>query len=124
VHKPSQPLQQVVRRLLERRKFLSTISDENKCVDTAGVVISSPNGEHHASFVPSGFGVCQQFKCVTVKGVLLSCSTGNNYATIGSDVVLIRNILKQNCNLFVVYQKFCHYQDFFTYPLSSSQVGI
>ena len=86
---------------------------------------TSPSGEHYAGFLPTVFGLCQQFKSFTVHSVFLSCHTGDNcIITSGSDVVVIRNILKQQNNFYLVCQKFCRYTDFFAYPLPSSQLGI
>jgi hypothetical protein len=118
VNKPSQPLQQVVRRLLERREFLVHEGTRNGMGDI------TPGDEHHSGPVPSGIGLCRQFNRITMNGVRISSSIGNNCIVIGNDIAVVRNILKKDSNIFFVYQKFLLRQNFYTYPLESSEIGI
>ena len=119
VHKPCQPLQQVVRRLLERRAL---ITDNVGC--PSSLCDTVPRGEHHSGFVPPSLGLCRQFRCISVNGMYISCTTGDNCAAVDNDVAVIRNILEKDGTVFLVYQRFSRLEDFFTYPTQSSKIGI
>ena len=119
VRKPSQPLQQVMRRLLMRKEFLAIDSIKHK--NNVGDIIFGK--EHESGYLPSYFGLCKQFKHISVNGVRISCSSGNNCMVIGNDIAVVRSILKKDSDIFFVYQRFLQKQDFYTYPLKSSEIG-
>jgi hypothetical protein len=115
IKKPNQPLEQLVRRLLEQ-----------KHTNTDKTVLSQTglSEEHHSKNVPSSLGLCRQFKQVTVNGISISVKPGNNCIAMGNDIVVVRNIVVKNEEIFLIHQKFCERFDFFSYPLQSSHLGI
>ncbi len=120
VRKPNQPLQQVIRRLLERKQLGMLDCDSN----THSNCNSKLNAEHYCGYVPAGIGPCKQFKSISINGVNISINTGNNCVMLGSSVAVIRNILKTDLDIFLLHQTFCEQRDFYTYPLHSSKIGI
>jgi len=116
VRKPNRPLQQVIRRLWEQRQY------RNTCERTS--VRSGPAAEHCSVNIPVGIGHCRQYKQLYVSGVLLSVQNGDNCITVGTDIVLIKNIIVKDSEIMLVYMKFFHVMDFFDYPVKSSHIGI
>lgn len=119
VRKPNQPLEQVVRRLLERKEFCT--NDSTDCKSSACNI--TLGAEHHNGYVPAGIGLCKQLKSILVNGVCISNSSGNNCVVLGNSIAVVRNILKTDVNVFFVYQTFCEQHDFYAYPLQSSKIG-
>lgn len=118
VRKPNKPLEQVVRRLLERIEFISPAAN----ISSSECVVHLD--EHSGGFVPPTFGLCKQYKKISINGIRVSISTGNNCIVLENEIVLVRNIIVKDCITYVIYQKFCKQQDFFTYPLNSSRLEI
>jgi len=117
VRKPGKPLQQVIRRLWEDRQYGSV--GESKSIR------NGPAKQHHGTVdLPSGVGQCRQYKQLYVNGVLLSVQAGNNCITLGTQIVILKNIVVKNSETMLIYQKFRVVEDFFKYPLKSSDIGI
>ena len=116
VRKPSKPLEQVVRRLLEQRKFSATDGSKS----SADVFFE----EHYSEGIPRGLGHCRQYKRLRMNNVLISTNKGNNCIGIAYGVFILTNIVTNNTTTLLMCQKFIDVQDFFTYPLPSSQIGI
>ena len=65
------------------------------------------------------------FKCVKVDGVMLKCDQKKScFSTADGDVVILNNIVKRHNNVRLIGQKFNRMEDFYTYPLPSSSLGI
>jgi len=121
VRKPSKPLDQVVRRVLEQRQVLVQVNNG----DPACEFIVSSNDEYHSGFVPPGVGCSyKQYKRISVHNIQISVHTGNNCLTLNGNIVLVRNILTTDTEAILVYQKFSKCSSFFTYPLESSVLEI
>jgi len=123
VRKPSKPLEQVVRRILEQRQIL--VQDKNSNPTCEFIV--SPNDEYHSGFVPSGIGCAfKQYKRISipVHKIQISVRTGDSCLTLNGNVVLVKNILATDTEAALVYQKFSKCSSFFTYPLESSVLEI
>ena len=117
VRKPDKPLQQVVRRLCEQRQYGGVGGNKS--------IRNGPAKEQHSTVdLPSGVGHCRQYKQLFVNGVLLSVQTGNNCITLGTHIVLLKNIFVKNSETMLVYQQFRTVEDYFKYPLKSSDIGI
>jgi len=114
VRKPSKPLEQVVRRLLEQRKFSATDGSKS----SADVFFE----EHYSEGIPRGLGHCRQYKRLRMNNVLISTNKGNNCIGIAYGVFILTNIVTNNTTTLLMCQKFIDVQDFFTYPLPSSQI--
>ncbi|KAJ8044055.1 hypothetical protein HOLleu_11408 [Holothuria leucospilota] len=116
VRKPSFPLEQAVRRLLEEadKRQLQPVQD-------APVLYRKM---HHAGPNIPGIKVVSMWKEIQMKKFKTNISKGNNCVQIGNEIVLVRNFITSTQGSFVLYQKFKERRDFFQYPLDSSQLGI
>jgi predicted XRE-type DNA-binding protein len=122
VRKPHKPLQQLIKRLLER-KGEAQVAQECISKQRSSDIIHC--GEHQSGVIPQGVGMCKQFKSAIVNGIRICTTAGDNCVTLGNDVILIKNILLSgSSDTLLVYQKFTELTDFFTYPLPSSDIGI
>ncbi len=115
VHKPSSPLQQVVRRLSE-------LSNQN--VDKNVFQTDCPRKQHRDGPVPGHFIGSSQYKELVTKNMFLSVEPGDNCINIDGHVGCIRNILLKDTKLLVVYVKFRSVHSLFDHPCPSSQLGI
>ena len=117
VRKPGKPLQQIIRRMWEDRQYGS--GGESKS-------IRNGRAKHHHGTVdlPSGVGQCRQYKQLYVNGVLLSVQAGNNCITLGTQILMLKNIVVKHSETMLIYQKFRVVEDFFKYPLKSSVISI
>ncbi|PIK36345.1 hypothetical protein BSL78_26822 [Apostichopus japonicus] len=61
---------------------------------------------------------------VTSSQYFLKISMGDNCVKIGEEIVLARNFFVSDGTKFILYEKFCHKEIFFTYPLDSTKLGI
>jgi hypothetical protein len=113
VRKPSQPLQQVIHRLAERAISAPVIDVGPRC-----------RKDHFYGPIPSALARGSQFKEIHLPLGLVSTSQGNNCVQINDEVVLIKNIVVLDETEYVVYSRFRRSGDFFTYPLSSKDIGI
>lgn len=120
VRKPNYPLQQVIRRLSEKRASVNpgqTILDH-------GVVKKRHNHGPHVR----EYSAYQQFEALTLPGVHLSIHRGDNCVLSGEKVGLIRNILSPSDNsterILVIEWFRGNIGNFFTVPLHSSDLRI
>ncbi|XP_067668227.1 uncharacterized protein [Haliotis asinina] len=117
---PNQPLQQVIRRFSEkqsvghpqRRKTTRTENENLRCKHTDGPLLR-------------GMDAVTQYKEIQTPDIFISRSRGDNCVNINDEVCIIRNLILQSDNeKTVIYEKFIDKKDFFTYPLSSSNIGV
>ena len=80
--------------------------------------------EHYSNVIPSSLGICRQYKRLALDGVCISVQAGDNCCTIGHDIAIVRNIVIQNGEKLLVYQKFQEKRDFYHYPCPSSRFRI
>lgn len=113
------PLQQVIRRLSERKS--AKYVPNRKQDESLG-----PKMEHFLSPCPPQFAAYSQFKQVKVnKDCLISVSRGNNCVLIDRKYALVRNIVsKKGGETYILFERFQQVGDFFREPLCSMQVGI
>lgn len=117
--KDEKPLQQIVRRISEQ-DFFPTKSQ---------VSSASPqlNHEHFSGPLLDATATTKQYKNISFGNFILSTSEPNNCCSlIGSDnnIVIIKNILLKDNEIFIIGQMFLHLEDFYSTPCSSSQLGI
>jgi len=111
IKKPSQPLQQVIRRLSEKTNFSCAI-------DATDLPLLSVS--HETGPLPSDLLHCTQYKKVTLKKFVVGINSKDNCVFLIDSVVLVRNILKtESSDVVLVYQKFSQKSDFFHYPTTS-----
>ncbi|KAK6173999.1 hypothetical protein SNE40_017357 [Patella caerulea] len=116
VRKPSNVLEQIVRRLHEE------INYAQNCNPTS----SSPHlrKEYKNGFIPLNMQAQKHFREVKLNGFMLSIHQPNNCANIRGDIGLIRIIVCSGDEIVLIYQKFNQQCHFFEYPISSSKIGI
>ncbi|XP_071111468.1 uncharacterized protein [Haliotis cracherodii] len=114
---PNRPLQQVIRRIYERQ-FIKRNNDSI-------IKTREPKYEHTHGPLLRDLDSVKQYKEIQMDDFLISCSRGNNCVKLDNDVVIIKNILlHSNQDISIIYEKFMDKSDFFTYPISSSIIGI
>lgn len=118
VRKPQFPLEQVVRRLLEKNEH--AVSERKK------QSYDIPQKDHVNGPVPSEFIQCVQYSEINFKGFFFSVIDGDNCVKIKNHLYLIRNILvvKNISDPVIVIERFIRTCDFFEYPLKSSDLNI
>jgi len=117
VHKPQQPLQQIVRRLQEQRLLGVCKMDS----------FSGPKTriEHHDGPLMTCYRHSTQFRQVQTEKWLLSVSIGNNCVLVDDNMpALIKNIVKTSNDIFLICTKFKTVSEAFLYPLASSTLNI
>ena len=119
VRKPSFPLQQVIRRLSEKR-YHANVGQEKAKDQTPPFV----KMEHFSGPVPQLYQPCRQFKQVSLTGFTVSITQGNNCVKIGDQVCRVRNLLLHDNEIYVVYVRFKTLGDFFTYPMNSGNIDV
>lgn len=119
VRKPNRPLQQVVRRIHERKLNLVA-----SCVVDASTPSVKLERLYHTGVVPTNCAPCNQYKQVFIQGAMINLESGNNCIVIGEDVVLVCNIISMAEEVLFVCQKFRHVENFFDYPLESKLLGV
>ena len=113
IKKPSQPLQQVIRRLSEKTQFPCANN-----IDATDLPLLSVS--HESGPLPSSFVHCTQYKKVTLKNFVVGINSKDNCVFLDNNVVLVCNILKtESSDIVLVYQKFSQKTDFFYYPTTS-----
>ena len=120
VWKPTLSLEQVILRLKEWTNISRNLSYKA----ANATVLKMP---HYSGPLPTDTGVfsnCVQYRAVQLKSYTISLSDADNCVQIGSDVVLVRNIISNDCDTYVAYNSFLCKEDFFTYPTASSNLGI
>jgi len=120
VRKAHLPLQQVVNRLLEKQNGLREVMPNTR------MSRNEPSLErvHNFGPVPPGYNLSEQFKVCRTDLFLLSISEPDNYINIGSDIGVVRNILKCGCDIFIVHENFKELSSFNAYPADSSIFNI
>lgn len=116
LHKHALPLQQVIRRLVERE---GVITKKNKaCLPNI-----LPKKQHfHGPILRDVFD-CQQFKEIIFNGVFFSILKGDNCVKIRHKFYLIRNILSGpagNDRIIIIIERFLNIAPFFEYPCNSA----
>ena len=114
LRKPGLPLQQIIRRVLERDGMFTTQRKECLPHDV-------PRKEHIRGPIPVGIADCLQFQDISFNGLFFSVSKGNNCVRKGGRFYLIRNILAvegDDGHIFVL-ERFLITRSFFDYPCSS-----
>jgi hypothetical protein len=114
VRKPSQPVQQIVRRLSEAGKSKSLGKQPIRRLEK----------EHFQGPLPIEIRPSRQFRGGNFPFGYLSTGHGNNCIQIGEKIALVKNIVLHNNDEYIVYTVFKESEDFFTYPVPSSDVGI
>lgn len=122
VRTPNYPLQQVIRRISEHEGTIGSFLSYSRHSHEG---VSGVKKKHSGGPVPSQFAGSDQFKEVYLSVGFISTSNGNNCVEINnSKLGLVRNVLVKNAATFVVFEPFHHLAEFFSYPLSSTDVGI
>ena len=113
VRKPTNALQQVIRRISEKQEATS----ENP---EAPVL----KKEHHNGPLLAENLLCTQYKEVHSKNFTISLLDKDQCVMIGNDIAVVRNILFYDEEIHILYQKFRTLVDFFDYPLNSSTIRV
>ena len=84
------------------------------------------NKEHHTGplLLNHPSSVCVQYEEMHDKRFWISTKKGDACHKIGDSIVVVRNILKCDSDIFVIHQVFSQMEDFFTYPIKSSKIVI
>jgi hypothetical protein len=115
MRKPSQPLQQIVKRLSEFEIGKLNCQQPKKRFEK----------EHFQGPLPNEIRTGRQFRGGNFSvGYLSLTEHGNNCVQISGIVALVKNIVVVDDNEYIVYQVFRKSEDFFTYPVPSRDVGI
>ncbi|PIK59062.1 hypothetical protein BSL78_04019 [Apostichopus japonicus] len=112
VRNANYPLQQVIRRLSENHVAFPTKSKE---------LFEQP---HNGGQIPETMVTSSQYKVLNLQDCTIKISMGDNCVKIGEEIVLARNFFVSDGSKFILYEKFCHKENFFTYPLDSTKLGI
>ena len=118
VRKPSCPLQQVIRRVVERQGV------QKEAVDEGEPLLKR---EHYLGPVPLQLQNCQQYKEVCFGGHCISVYRGNNCICYDDKVGIVVNIVKAQepgAGVSLICRRFRCNGDFFQYPLSSHRIGV
>lgn len=115
LRKPTQPLEQVVRRLSERSQHRTKSISKTKSLR-----------EHNHGPLLSVLSVKTQYEEFYFQDFVVKLSEGDNCVLLeNKDIVVIQNIvIDEMDNTFVIYKRFRSMVDFFTYPVESSKLGI
>ena len=119
VRKPNLPLQQVIRRLSEKK--------ETKSTNTGKQHSNIPKKCHNLGPIPNQFTQYSQFQQIFSNNLMFSSEYGNNCVKIRDAYALVRNILSsenRHDDILIVFERFSRVTDFFTYPLESSKLDI
>jgi hypothetical protein len=118
IRKPQFPIQQIVYRLAEKQQVKSVVCDE--AFKSSVIKHEHSNGPLLASY--RGY---RQYRWLQTKTCTISLSVGNNciLATDGTPA-LVQNILVGDGTIVLMCQRFVKTEDAFSYPLTSSRLGI
>ena len=116
VRKPNFPLQQIVRRMSERRSGAQ--SEE--------LTYPILKGEHCSGPVASGIIVKKQYREAVFQNFTVKLTTGDRFVELTSgNVVNIENIVvDKDGRVILMYRKYYSFESFFDYPCSSTNIGI
>ena len=115
IRNPRYPLQQVVRRLHER-----------KGVKNQSKKLKSACKKEHLGVLPFGFPPCQQYEELQMGTFFVSIKQGDNAYFIDGNINIVVNIVRQfdNGTIKVLCRKFASKQSFYNYPLDSRKLHI
>jgi hypothetical protein len=119
VRKPELPLSQAIRRISELQRVGGVEGTMR-----ASAKSDQPRRMNNPGHVPRLYDDWNPFKSVYHNGFKLSSETGDNCVQIDHKIVLVDNILLKDGEKKVVVRCFRMKEDFFTYPLKSSKLGI
>ncbi|XP_070404835.1 uncharacterized protein [Nothobranchius furzeri] len=113
VRRPQNPLQQVIRRVAEKR-----VPGENERK-------SKPQLQHTCGPTLPDFPARMQFRQYKHEGIIISCSVGNNCFDVEGKVAVVRNIVQLFSGAMYIVCQFYDKQDCFCrYPTDLSCLGI
>ncbi|KAK6178907.1 hypothetical protein SNE40_011389 [Patella caerulea] len=118
LRKPQSPLPQIIRRLSERKRK----KEDLKLNENSG--LSSPWKEHNNGPLPYRFGGYSQLSDITWKSLHYSVRDSDNCVQVGTKIGIIRNILKLDTDIKLIFEPFGSVSDFFQEPLPSSHLDI
>ena len=75
-----------------------------------------PNENHYYN--------AEQYRCVNYNNMFISCNKPDNCLAIGSDIILVMNVLKLDQSIYIVYKKYRIKVNYFHQPILSSRIGI
>lgn len=116
VRGPICPVAQIVRRISER-------ANKRDCdIPTLEHVLRK---EHTDGPLPQGArGVIQEFKEMQLQKFCIKVTEGDNGVKIENDIGLVKNIILNNGDVYIVYSQFLAVDPFYNYPLDSSRLGV
>jgi len=118
VRKPSNPLQQVIRRLSERQA-------NSSCETKPRLHPETPRFEHNKGPVVPGVEDARQFTQMVINDQVLAVNKNDScVVTVDDTVCMVYNVLKLNCKYALVVKRFTKIENFFHYPLPSAALGI
>lgn len=118
IRRPSLILQQVARRMSEKEINLIT-----PCNSSATQSILK--NEHATGPLPTNFSSFKQYGRLILKSYSVSLNTGDNCIAVqNAKPCLVRNILSNGLDVYLVVESFCHVTNFFESPLPSESLGI
>ena len=116
VRKPSQPLQQIVRRLSEKRDH-----------GVRPKKVERLKGKHMNGPVPRELSdtICQQYQELNGPfGCIRITCHADNCVEVQGKVAVVKNIVVHDGTEYIVYVRFRTCSDFFMYPIPSQEIGI
>ena len=113
VRKPHFPLPQVIRRLSEQRNIVH----EKPSYPVLKM-------SHTLGPIPDTLLTGSQYRSVKTEKFSIKLNSKDCCARVGGNVCLVRNIIFDEGETYIVYQKFGHMDNLFTTPLESRLLGI
>lgn len=113
VRKPHFPLQQVIRRLSEQ----INVEKEPKLFPVL-------KGVHNQGLLPDFLLTGTQHTCGKTENNVFKLNQKDSCVRIRGNICLLQNLVHDESEVYIVYKKFTHVEDFFTVPLQSSLLGI
>ena len=114
IRKPNFPLQQVIRRLHEKKQVKRSSSHSSKYCKK----------KHSSGPLPSNFPHCSQFREAHLEHHIISSQQGNNAVMFQNNIFQVRNVATVNKSIILICQKFGSKEPFFQYPLDSSKLNV
>uniref|UniRef100_A0A0X3NQG8 Uncharacterized protein n=1 Tax=Schistocephalus solidus TaxID=70667 RepID=A0A0X3NQG8_SCHSO len=116
LRKPSQPLQQVVRRLGELQAEQRPLS---------GLSEWTSSYEHRDGPLPPSGGSFTQFRYIKNKIVIVGTTSSNGSLMVGDKLVCVQNIVRYSSgDIGLVFVEYENVEDFFDYPENSSFINV
>lgn len=115
VRKPTFPLQQIMRRMSERK--------DNR---QEQLVYPLLKGEHSCGPIGCAVIAKKQYREVVLDNFTVKLTSGDRFVELTSgDVVAVQNIIvDKHDHIGILYQKYRSVESFFSYPCSSTDIGI